>query len=169
MNDLTPRQFSLFDRLRGGAKGFGLGLALLAYAFYLRPPPATVLTTVRGPLSAVSFHTNIGRRRLMTFAYFKVRGHPEEFCSHALADDSLRALARRPGVTVEVSYDPAGHRFCRSGAIETYGLIVDGLTVQVPDSSLGAEEVVAYFVLPAFAALAIWIGIRTCTPPRGVP
>jgi hypothetical protein len=164
MNDLTPRQFSFLDKLRGGAKGFVLGLALLLYAFYLRPPAVAVLTSVRGPLTDLSFHAQPGRR-FMAFAHFKVGGHPEEFCNHALADDSTRNLLRRPGVTVEVYYDPHGHRSCSGGAIETYGLTVDGIAIQTPDRSLGAEKVTAYFVLPVLSLLAFWIGLRQSATP----
>ena len=131
----------------------------MLYAFYMRPPAVGVLTSVSGPLTELSFHTRPGWQS-STFAYFKVGGHPEEFCSSALGRDSMRSLARRPGVTVEVRYNPRGNLFCRNGVIKTYGLIVDGIIIQSPHSSQWAQKVLAYFMIPGFALFAFWLGLR---------
>ena len=148
--DAMTWQTTLGARLRAGAIGVGIGVALLVYAISLRPPHAEALLRMEGPLTSVSLHTSRGRSTHV-FAVFRVGNHAQQFYNIALQDVAARGLAREVGRNVAVTYDADGHHLRGTDAVETYGLIINGLLIESEDDALSADRFQSY----AFAAIAL--------------
>ena len=148
--DAMPRQTTPGARLRVGAIGVGIGAAILVYAISLRPPRSEALMTLEGPLISVSLHTGTSRNKVV-YAVFRLGDNTQSFYNIALMDAAARGLTRELGRKVAVSYDPNGHHLSGTDAIETYGLIINGLLRESADDALDADRRKSY----AFTALAV--------------
>lgn len=154
--DAMPRQTTLGARLRAGAIGVGIGVALLVYAVSLRPPRPEALMTMEGPLTSVSLHTSRGRS-MHVYAVFRVGENAQQFYNIALRDAAARGLSREVGRNVAVTYQTNGHHLRGTDAVETYGLIINGLLIESEDDALSADRFQSY-VFAGIAVMAMAIG-----------
>lgn len=144
-------------------------VAILApvYGFFQMPPLKSALTRVSGRLESVvivvgqhsSHNIGIGN----DVATFRIEGYPETFYNDWLwgsADDDFK---RNVGSRVQLFYDPhvIGHRLIYGfmGPIETYGLTVNGITVQSIDAARARDWGDASFLGPGLSLIAILVGI----------
>lgn len=155
--DAMPRQRTLGARLRAGTIGVGIGVALLVYAISLRPPRPAALMTMEGPLTSVTLHTSRGRNSHV-YALFRVGDDAHQFYNIALRDAAARGLTREVGRNVAVTYDANGHHLRGTDAVETYGLIINGLLIEAEDEALSADRFQSY-AFAAIALMAMLIGV----------
>lgn len=152
--------------LRAAAWPFTVAVAGLVYAFLQMPPAKSALVRASGPLAAVSLvpvvHSRSGTPHYR--AAFEIQAYPQLFYTEAVLDDTAVQLKGELGAPVEVFYDPHPHGVDLMEALvdhrtKTYGLTVNGVTVQSVDTALQADWGWSIFVGGGLAAFGIGGGI----------
>lgn len=145
--------------LRADAWPFIAALALLILAVCELPPAKSTLIRASGELTSVSVITSTWKSSKSYLVVFKLKGYPESFRNNTLSVATANQLRNKIGANIQVFYDPRHLIKGSRGPLATYGLKVNGVTIQSLDDAMQLGEGLAHFGFPGLSLVLILAGL----------